>query len=161
MSHCVYVHMCLCVYVCEPLYICVYVFMCICVYEPLCIYVCEPLCICLYVFMCICVCEPLCFVSAEAKRGSDPPEGRHSPCEPHLGSGSGTQILCKNRRTLFCWVFISSPFCFYIPIKVSFSSILSSLLPIHSSSSVSLQMRVGSLNRCQNSKRFFFLDFIF
>jgi hypothetical protein len=50
--------MCVCVYVCMcvRVYVCVYVCMCVCVCVYVYMCVCVCMCVCVYVYVCVCMC---------------------------------------------------------------------------------------------------------
>jgi len=81
---------CLCVYVhvCVSMYMCVYV----CVFEPVCLSICECLCVyvhvCVSMYMCVYVCvfEPVCGAQMSGNKGRscDSAHGLHSVLSPVL-----------------------------------------------------------------------------
>ena len=51
---CVYVYICVCMFVCWC--VCVYVCICVCMYVGVLVCVCVCICVCMYVGVCVCVC---------------------------------------------------------------------------------------------------------
>lgn len=172
---CATVYMCICVWVTVYMWICVYVYMCVShrvyVYMDLCVYVCEPLCIwvyvymcvshCVYVFMCICMWATVSHACRGQKRIWSSGSGGTDRVSHIWALGAEPRSSARTERTLFCWVFISLSFCFYIPTKVSpppSPPLSQPILP------PLFLFRYGwevLTTNCQNFKPIFFLGFIF
>ena len=100
MCLCVCVSMCLCVYVsvclCVSMCLCLYVSMCLCVCVSVCLCVCVSVCLCVCVSMCLCVCVSVTCRSSCQKYGSS--LGKSAPwcCFVDLGNSWWKSIQSRS-----------------------------------------------------------------